>query len=115
MAFTPLIQNERGKKIEDSNIFIIAIIAGLINLTLLVSLGAYQVSLDWQGNLDDVRNDVSSILGTEVSSFQNGVPSTGLCKPNEQDCSTSWLSGAFNPLIFDVFASVITIGDGYRS
>ena len=115
MAFTPIIQGEKGRGVDDANIFVIAVIAGLINILLMVSFNAYASSLTWQDNLDGVRNDIASILGTEVNSFENGIPQNGLCKPNDQECTNSWISGAFNPLIFDVFASVLAIGDAIGS
>lgn len=98
-------------KMEDVNIFVIAVIALCLNLIMVIGAGGFQESLYWMDNLGEAQQDIAELLGTSNSAFDGAVPEHGLCRPDDPSCSSSAIAGAFNPLIYDVFASVLTIGD----
>lgn len=106
LAFMPIL-----KKMEDTNIFTIAIISAIINLLIVFGSGAMAYSLDWQTNMDSVQTDIATTLGVETANFESTSPQHGLCRPDDPNCQTGAIAGAFNNLIFDVFASVLAIGD----
>lgn len=110
LAFMPIIEQA-----GDKNIFVLAIIAGILNLILLVGVGAYDVSLAWQDNYDSSLTAIEDSLGLEIENMGNAVPEHQLCKPNELDengepCQSDVVSGSFNENLFVPFASVLTIG-----
>jgi hypothetical protein len=106
ISFMPLL-----KKMGDTNIFTMAIISVIINLLLVFGSGAFTYSLDWNSNIGGIQDDIAELLGEETTALDSNAPSNGLCRPDDSTCSSGALAGAFNPLIFDVFASVLTIGD----
>lgn len=109
LAYTPLI-----KQATESNIFLVAIIAALINVSMLIGVGAFGESLNWGTNIDEVQTDIITILGQETTAISQETPAHGLCTPSQEragTCTPSAIGGTFNPLIFDVFASILTIGD----
>lgn len=110
LAFMPIIE-----KAGDNNIFMLAIIAGVLNALLLFGTGAYDVSLAWQDNFDSSLSDISSITGTQFNNIGEGLPEYDVCAPNEvnsngEPCKSDVVSGTFNQNLFVPFASVLTIG-----
>lgn len=110
LAFMPIVE-----KTGDKNIFILAIIAGVLNLLLLLGTGAYDVSLAWQDNYDDSLTTIENVLNVEITNLGNGVPEYEVCSPNSLDangepCESDVTSGTFNENLFVPFASVLTIG-----
>lgn len=109
VSFLPLLE-----KLNDSNIFTIAIIFMLTNIILVISLNAYNESFGWQDNIEEIQSDLATMMGDEYNAVNSGVPDHGLCTPEQQnngECDAKAEKGSFNPLIFDVFASILAMGD----
>lgn len=110
LAFMPILRD-----LGDRNIATMAIIAGILNLLLLSGTGAYNLSLNWQNNMDSSLTDINNILGTQKTELDGSVPEYKLCRPNElnpdgTECTPDSTSGNFVENLFVPFASILTIG-----
>lgn len=110
LAFMPIVE-----KAGDKNIFILAIIAGIMNVLMLFGTGAFDVSLAWQTNMASSMDDIEGIFGNHTNQLEQALPENKICQPNEVDadgnpCQSDVISGSFNENLFVPFASVLTIG-----
>lgn len=107
IAYLPLVKN-----LNESSVLTIAIIAILINLTIVIGSGSFNASLNWHTNLEEVQDSIAGLFGTSVSELQAETPETGLCTPRAQEeglCENSLIGGIFEPLVFDVVSTVVNV------
>ncbi len=109
LSFLPVL-----KKMGDTNIFIIGIISLIINLLLVFGSGSFTDSLGWTTNIDNIQVDIAHTLGISTTAMGTNVPDHGLCRPDvpKSECEETVSSGGiWDSLLFDVFASIMAIGD----
>ena len=111
LAFMPIV-----RKMGDSNIFTIAVIAIVLNMLILIGSGAYSTSFAWQDNYDSSLTDIERIVGIQGGKINQSIPESELCQPNELNpdgtpCEPDVISGSFNENLFMPYASVLTIGN----
>lgn len=112
-AFMPIM-----KELQQSSIFGLAIVAAIMNIILLVGLGAYDESITWGDNFAESQTDIENLFNVGGGALTNQTPGHGLCSPNDAGlpagedniCDTEALQGSYNPLYFDPIAGVITMG-----
>lgn len=104
LSFMPIL-----KKMEDTNIFAIAIISMVINILLLFGSGAYKMSLGWEDNINGIQDDIGSLLGAQATSAQAITPTHGLCRPDDPTCTTETTASSFLDSVFDPILSALAV------
>lgn len=108
LAYMPVI-----KELAESNIFIVAAIALIVNISLLFGAGIFYQSVGWGTNLDNARAGIMNVTYNVSSESGDIMVEHGLCARGSTvrgECNPTPLEGVFNSVVFDVFASILAIG-----
>lgn len=106
-AFTPFF-----KKVNSSNILIVAFIALMMNAIMLIGFGAYQSALSWDDSYTAAQETLPGVFQLAETSSSADIPDVGLCAPADQAagrCQDVAKSFSFSAIAFDPIVSFFAL------